>query len=163
MAEYGEFLDTFEPDKDNMYKAFDNYFNHPIMFKIKNINNYSMYMCKSACLLSNECRYIICFIPEESSAIGNKEQLSNLRWVSFQTRTLSDKHNLPSHGYNPIKEGPLNVVIIRTSMCAESSTYKCDAFPLIITLLNKKTESDYQPRGTIIAALETYSTIITLQ
>jgi hypothetical protein len=48
-------------------------------------------------------------------------------------------------------------------MCAESSTYKCDAFPLIITLLNKKTESDYQPRGTIIAALETYSTIITLQ
>jgi Holliday junction resolvase RusA-like endonuclease len=35
MSEYGEVLDTFEPDRDNMYKAFDDYFNHPIMFKIK--------------------------------------------------------------------------------------------------------------------------------
>ena len=162
MSEYGEVLDTFEPDKDNMYKAFDNYFNHPIMFKIKNINNCSMYMIKSSCLLSNECRYIICFIPEDSLIIGTKEHLSNLKWISFQTRTLSDKHDLPSHSYQPIKEGPLNAIITRTSMCPELSTYKCDAFPLTVTLINKKTESDYQPRGTIIAALETYSTIITL-
>lgn len=163
MSEYGEILDIIEPDKENMYKAFDTYFNHPIMFKIKNINNYSMYMSKSECLLRNEYRYIICFIPEDSSIIGSKEQLSNLKWISFQTRTISEKHDLPFHKYQPIKDGPLNVIITRTSMCTESSTYKCDAFPLVITLLNKKTESDYQPRGTIIAALETYSTIITLK
>jgi hypothetical protein len=162
MAQYGELLDIIEPEKEKMYKAFDDYFNHPIMFKIKNINNCSMYMSKIACLLSNECRYIICFIPEDSLIIGSKEHLSNLRWISFQSRTLSDKHDLPSHSYQPIKEGQLNAIITRTSMSAESSTYKCDAFPLIITLLNKKSESDYQPRGTIIAALETYSTIITL-
>ena len=163
MAQYGELLDVIDPDKEKMYKAFDDYFKHPVMCKIKDINNYSMYMTKTACLLSNEFRYIICFIPEDSLIIGTKEKLSNLKWISFQTRTLSEKHDLSSHSYQPIKEGPLNAIITRTSMCAESSTYKCDAFPLIITLLNKKTESDYQPRGTIIAALETYSTIITLQ
>ena len=163
MAHYGELLDIFEPDKDKMYTAFDNYFNHPVMVKIKDVNNHSMYMTKTACLLSNECRYIISFLPKDDSPIGSKENMKNLRWVSLQTRSLPDKHDLHSHGYQPKREGSLNVLIIRTSVTAEASTYKCESFPLIVTLLHKKTENDYQPRGNIIAALETYSTIITLQ
>jgi hypothetical protein len=96
--------------------------------------------------------------------IGDKENLFNLRWVSLQTRTLPDKHDLPCHAYQPKREGDLNVIIERTSKTKEASTYKCDSFPLIITLLHlKKDENEYQDRGNIISALETYSTIITLQ
>ena len=164
MAHYGQLLDIFEPDKDVMYKAFDLYFNHPIMVKIKDVNNHSMYMTKLYCMLNKECRYIIAFLPRDSINIGGKENLFNLRWVSLQTRTLPDKHDLPCHGYQPKKEGALNVVIERISQTKEASTYKCDSFPLLITLLHvKKDENEYQDRGNIIAALETYSTIITLQ
>ena len=162
MAHYGELLDIFEPDKDNMYKEFDKYFNYPIMFKIKNVNNHSVYMTKTVCLLSNECRYIIAILPIDESVIGSKEKLANLRWISLQTRTLPDKHDLPSHGYQHKRDGALKASITRTSVSPEASTYKCEVFPLIVTLLHKKSDCDYQASGNIISALETYSTIITL-
>ena len=163
MAHYGQLLDTFEPHKQIIYNAFDDYFNHPIMSKIKDVNGHSMYMSKTACLLSNECRYIICFVVLDDLPVGKTEALINIRWVSFQTRSLSERHNIQTHGYQPKRDGPLNVIIIRTDVTAEASTYKCDSFPLTVTLLHKKGENDYQPRGNVIAALETYSTIITLQ
>ena len=63
MSQYGEILDTFyDSGKENMYKAFTKYFNNPNMIKIKDVNGYSMYMTKTYCLLSNECRYIIVFV-----------------------------------------------------------------------------------------------------
>ena len=163
MAHYGQLLDIFEPDKEKMYKAFSDYFNNPIMYKIKDVNNHSMYMSKTSCLLTNECRYIICFLPKDNMDNNTKDYLSTLRWVSLQTRAIADNHDLPAHGYHPKSEGSLNTPIFRTNVTAEASTYKCDSFPLIITLLHKKSEQDYQSRGNIIAALETYSTIITLQ
>jgi len=162
MAHYGELLDIFEPDKDNMYKEFDKYFNHPTMVKIKNVNKHSMYMTKTVCLLSNECRYIIAFLPLDEFPIGGKERMNNLRWMSLQTRTLPDKHDLPSHGYQHKRDGALKATITRTCVTPEASTYKCETFPLIVTLLHKKSDYDYQSTGNIISAIETYSTIITL-
>lgn len=164
MANYGQLLDAFEPNKDEMYQAFTEYFNNPTMSKIKNVDRYSMYMSKTYCLLSNECRYIIAFVLQDSFSIGSYEELRNLRWVSLQTRELSDNHNLPPHAYNAVAQGPLSTIIIRTKMDENSSTYSCEKFPITITLLNsvKKNSSVYQNKGTIIAALETYNTIVTV-
>ena len=61
MAHYGELLDAYEPEKDALYGYFDDYFNHPTMVKIKNVKNLSVYMTKTYCLLTNECRYIVVF------------------------------------------------------------------------------------------------------
>lgn len=163
MAHYGEIFEAYEPDKDIMYKAFDTYFNSPVLTKIKNINGNSMYMTKIVCLLGNESRYIICFVIQDDLPVGTIEKLSNMRWLSLQTRSLSDIYNIPSHRYQPKADGPLNVVINRINVTSEASTYKCDSFPISVTLLHKKGESDYQPKGNVISALETYATIITLQ
>jgi len=163
MAHYGEIFEAYEPDKDIMYKAFDSYFNSPVLTKIKNINGNSMYMTKIVCLLGNESRYIICFVIQDDLPVGTMEKLSNMRWLSLQTRSLSDTYNIPSHRYQPKADGPLSVVINRTNISSEASTYKCDSFPISVTLLHKKGESDYQPTGNVISALETYATIITLQ
>lgn len=163
MAHYGEFLEAYEPNKDTIYKAFDSYFNSPVLSKIKDINGNSMYMTKIICLLGNESRYIICFVTQDDLPIGTMEKLSNMRWLSFQTRSLSDTYNIPSHRYQPKRDGPLSVVINRTSVTSEASTYNCESFPIILTLLHKKGESDYQPTGNVISALETYATIITFQ
>jgi hypothetical protein len=163
MAHYGEFLEAYEPNKDIMYKAFDSYFNSPVLVKIKDINGNSMYMTKTVCLLGNESRYIVCFVTQDDLPVGTKEKLSNMRWLSLQTRSLSDTYNIPLHRYQPKRDGPLSVVINRISVTPQESTYKCDSFPILVTLLHKKNESDYQTTGNVISALETYATIITLQ
>jgi len=163
MEDYGQLLDDFDPKKEAMYNAFHEYFNRPIMTKIKDVNGYSMYMSKTYCLLTNECRYIIVFIKQDSMPIFSKESLLNLRWDSLQTRTLIDQHKLPAHGYQPKSIGPLSAHIDRKEIKPECSIYSCDIFPISVTLLHGKGgASEYQQKGTIIAALETYNTIIVL-
>lgn len=159
----GEMLTEFDPRKEKLYQDFDNYFNHPVMTKIKDVGQYSMYMCKTYCLLSNECRYIIAFVQNDSMPTSTRESLITLKWQSLQTRTLSDQHNLPSHAYQPKKQGPLNIPIQRTRVTPEASMYVCEHLPIKVTLLHGKDgPSAYQERGNIIAALETYQTIITM-
>lgn len=159
----GQLIDDYDPSLDFMYDSFIKYFNNPILTKIKNVNNYSVYMTKTYCLLSNECRYIVAFVPEDNMSIGTKEQLKTMRWVSIQTRTLEDDHNLAPHGYTAVEKGPLMAKIKRVKIEDTSSTYSCEDFPITVTLLNpKRGLSSYQDNGTIIAALETWETIIVL-
>lgn len=164
MAQYGELLNAYEPQRDILYGYFDDYFNHPTMVKIKNVSDLSVYMTKTYCLLTNECRYIIAFINQDYDPIGTKKELKKLSWVSLQTRTLTDKHDIPSHDYQPRAIGPLNKKIIRTNRTAHASTYKCEGLPVTVTLLHTKhdTDSEYQQYGNIVSALETYHTIITI-
>lgn len=160
----GELLDTYDPDKESLYEAFDIYFNYPSMTKIKDVENYSVYMSKTYCLLSNECRYIVVFIAKNDMPTNSQERLINLKWHSLQTRTLADQHSLPPHDYQPRRLPSLNVVIRREKIDTEASTYICDSLPIIVTLLHTKNGSnDYQERGTVVSALETYQTIITFK
>lgn len=161
MAHYGQAFDQVETEKSTMLSYFDEYFNHPVMIKIKDVHGYSMYMRKTHCLLSKECRYLIAFILRDNMPNGSQERLIDLDWVSFQTRTLPDDHDIPSHSYQPRSDGPLSAKIIRTATGEEKSTYSCEDFPIVVELLNtKKGVNGYQNQGNVIAALETYNTVI---
>jgi hypothetical protein len=145
---------------------FINYFNNPSMTKKKNINNeYSMYVCKAYCLLSNECRYIVAIVNNDIYPIDHINKLSDLKWESFQTRTLKEQYTSESHSYTPMAKGPLTAPISRIEQNDEATTYSCLNIPIIVTLLHneKKTKDSYQPNGTVIAALETWETIITFK
>ena len=161
---YGIPIDNFTPEKDPIYDMFTEYFNNPVLTKIKNENNLSMYITKTYCLTSTTCRYIIAFVPLDDSQIGSNNYLSDLKWLSLQTRTLGDKFpNMGTHGYSPEEKGPLMSKINRVNVTKEASTYKCTDYPLTITLLHdtKKNSDSYQNSGNIIIALETWNTIIT--
>ena len=144
---------------------FTEYFDNPVMTKIKNENNYSMYMCKTYCLTALSCRYIIVFTLINKVPINTQVHLDELKWVSFQTRTLESKIDLPSHGYIKELKGPLLEKIQRVKISPEASTYNCQNFPLIVTLLHtkQKTAEAYQDKGNIILALEGWETIITFK
>ena len=147
--------------KEKIYQYIDEYFDHPTMIKIKNTQKHSCYMRKSQGGLGKEHRYLVAWVIEDNAPIKNQEDLSNLRWVSFQTKTLIENHDITPHKYQPKKEGPLSVKIERTEMTRDYSMYKCEEFPLTIKLDQPtKGESNYQPRGNIIFALETYHTNI---
>lgn len=165
MTHYGELLGVYEPAKDQVYSMFDTYFNHPIMTKIKDVDHTSMYMSKTYCLLSNECRYIVAFVLRDPLVSGTKQPLEVLPWVSIQTRTLGDHHELPPHDYQADASTHLKQPITRVSFNGKLSTYSCDGLPLTVSLLHTKPNDkfEYQDRGMLVSALETYQTIVTLE
>jgi len=162
MSGYGERL--CNPYEERIYEYFDKYFDSPTMTKIKNVSSCSVYMTKVYCLLVREHKYIIVFVNEDFEPIKSTKKMSELPWISLQTRMLSDNHNIPMHSYQPKSRGPLSKKISRTETLHTISTYKCDDFPITVTLLHKKEGdgTEYQPSGTIVSAIETYRTIITI-
>lgn len=163
--QYGQILDTnYNPDHETTYKAFVDYFGNPLMTKIKNVQDYSMYLAKIHCLLSNQFRYLITFISKDNNSRGVTESLSNLYWESIQTRTMEDNHKLKSHTYAPRNMKPLTAKIDILTRDKEKSTYKCEELSLEVTLLHKRGDvHEYNNRGTVVSALETYNTIITFK
>lgn len=162
MAQYGELLDTYDPHREEIYGLFDNYFNKPELFKIKDVDNHSVYMSKVHCLLSNDYRYLIAMVLKDNNSVGSRRRLSELFWISFQTRTLPDNHNIPIHSYESSFYKPLIKKIERTQLTKEHSTYKCDGFPVRVLMLHRKPNinSEYQPTGNLLSALETYHTVV---
>lgn len=164
MAHYGKILDTsFDPEKDNIRRYFLSYFNYPVMFKIKNVDIYSIYMTKTYCLLSNQCRYIVAMVDRDDLHVSAQKNLSDLNWVSLQTRTLSDKHNIPSHNYTPTKQTPLSVQIKLIEKTQDYIKYECSKYPIEVTILTKDNNNSYPYRdsGNLVSAIEIYYTIIT--
>jgi len=162
MAKYGEKLGMYDPNIEVMYGNFDDYFNHPVMYKIKNVEGLSMYMCKLYCLLNRECRYIVSFVKEDNYPKHVKRNLRDLEWVSLQTRSMTENHKLPVHHYQPRAVGPLKKKIVRSEVTDSMSIYKCEELPIKVSLLHTKQNNSYNEKGTIIIAIETFQTIFTL-
>jgi len=161
MTTYGIVIDD-EIEADALLDYFDDYFNHPTLYKIKNIDErYSLYMVKTYCLLNNQCRYIATIVPIDDKPIHYPLVLRGTKWISLQTRELSENYKIPSHNYQPSNFTPLNKKIERVEQTDEMSTYVCNDYNLTIKLLQKKGPNEYQSKGTLITALETYQTIIT--
>ena len=163
MSNYGQIIDSgFEPEKIAIYEAFIAYFGNPNMIKIKDVNEYTMYMTRIHAMLGNAERYLIVIIPADIKNKGSSVKLESLEWISLQTRTLEEIHRIPSHMYTATKKPPLNQKITLLSQDEEKSTYEAETFPLVITLIHTRKNNTYQysPIGTIVSALETFQTII---
>jgi hypothetical protein len=160
---HGQLLDIeYNPNNNIIYKGFTDYFSNPIMTKIKNVHEYSMYLTKIHCLLTNIHRYIIVFVIKDVHSIGIKESLKNLYWKSLHTRGLEDVYNVPLHTYTPRHMKPLSSIINIVTRDKDKSVYKCEDLGLEVILLHKKNQlHEYNDKGTIISSLETYNTIIT--
>ena len=169
MVLHGELLDAnSDPERVQLYTLFDEYFNHPILTKTKDVKDeYSVYMAKMYCLLlTSECRYLIVFIEKDDHPIGNKEHLEDLYWVSLQTRTLPKiQVELPTHSYQVNSKGGLMKRIDRYKSDNIACYYECKDLPLTCTILHKKDNNpnEYHNTGTIVSAIETYETVITLK
>jgi hypothetical protein len=146
--------------RDNIYPLFIRYFEDPILTKVKDINNFSMYACKVQALLGIEFRYIICFIKQDSNPIGSQLNLSDISWECIQTRTLTEDYNVNMHAYIPQRLNGLNKKIYLQNKDDKSYDYKVDGLPMTISLLPKTKHIDYLNSGSVVNAIETYQTII---
>lgn len=158
---HGELIYDYNDNYDKVHKLFCSYFNNPTMTKTKDVENHSVYMTKTNCLLSNMCRYIVVFVNKDNNDNGVKKEMNSLFWTSIQTRELQNIYDVQVHNYEPSRDGKLNKIIIKKEKSEDGNTfYNCSEFPeLNICLIDGKTQ--YQATGTLAAALETYQTIIT--
>jgi hypothetical protein len=162
MSQYGQPILEYEPEKDEVYQAFVKFYNNPPMAKVFDRQAYSVYMTKTHCLLTNECRYLVAFLPIDGMSPGYVQKLDEIRWICFETRTMEDKHELPPHGYRAQRGGLLWSKIERIDNTPEASTYKCDKLPIRVTMLGDgKDGALWQDTGNVIVALETFETIVT--
>lgn len=168
MANYGSILlDTnYDTRNENIYRLISGYFDNPEVIKTKVANGNSIYMNCVYGLLCNEQRYIVCITEDDDNMpIGTRQRLADIKWVSFQTRTISEKYsNMRPFSYEQKRSPEYMLPILITKREDTHCEYKCEQLDNInITLLNgKKSKYEYQPRGNLVAALETFNTIITL-
>jgi hypothetical protein len=163
MSEYGQEINPFyDPNKDNVYESFSDYFNNPILTKIKNVDNYTVYMTRIHTMIGNSYRYLILFVDIDTDMLKTTKNMKELEWISLQTRTLEDDHDLKQHTYQVSQKPPLNQKIHVKTQNEKQSVYHSENFPLVITMLHtrKNNHYQYQPTGTIISALETFQTVI---
>lgn len=159
----GYLLDGYDPDKETLYSLFCQYFENPIMKKIKNTihNNiqYSIYITKVHTLLGIKQRYIICIIYADNNLIGTEKKMEELKWISLQTRMLEEEHDIVSHVYTPRRLQGLDKKIIQRNK--KEYVYDVESLPIQITLLPQTAGLDYTSHGTVVTAIETYHTIFT--
>ena len=145
-----------------VYNIFVQYFDNPTFTKTKNTSDHTIYMCKLNVHLANATRYLVCIVPRDVFFVGDTQPLSNLKWVSFQTRSLSEPFNVKlKHGYQAKHQAPFNSKIIETSRDQNEVKYRSLELPLEISLLiTDKLMYDYPSEGRLNGALETYNTIV---
>lgn len=149
---------------NDIYDIFINYFDNPLFTKIKDTDDYSIYMCKLNIYLANTHRYLISIVDRDVYFKGNQVRLSKLNWKVFQTRSLVENHNIEKQTYQPKKIYPFNIEINLSSQDELSCNYECkDIQNLNITLIkNKNNLYDYPQKGTLNSALETYNAIVVI-
>lgn len=160
ISKYGELIENgIDIVKSPIYNLLTVYFKNPKMAKLKDVGNYSMYISKNDAMLGVEFRYLIAFVNIDSEPVGNTEFLSNLYWVSLQTRVLKEDYQSPVYSYIPSRLQELDKKITLIKKDDRQYLYTCQELPLHITLLPGSIE--YQKSGSVIQAIETYNTILT--
>lgn len=163
MASYGQLIeDGYDPDQDIVYPLFVNYFGDPKMVKLKNVDKFSMYITKIHALLGIEHRYLIVIVRQDGHQKGHAQNLSALRWVSLQTRTLQDDYDAPILSYVPRRFPDIDKKIVLSSKDSRQYIYSVDGLPIRIAIIPKTGGGyDYTPTGSVVVALETFQTIVT--
>lgn len=163
------FLDgTIDPRQSDLYSAVADYYENPVMTKLKDENGYSMYCVAIYAMLGKDQRYLTVFVTQNRSPIGHTEALAELPWISLITSTLErHTYNVPAHTYRPRRLASLNYEIELKSRQGNNYEYRVKgSLPIVITLIGKKKERnaiEYPNKGNVISALETYQAIVTLQ
>jgi hypothetical protein len=160
MSKYGKILDSFSnPNRLSIYEAFAEYFENPMVKKIKEQNGHTLYACRFSSMGALDFRYLVVVVP---NSIAEKDEcpLSDLHWESIQTRISTTDYRLKSQSYVPRRLLSLNKSIKRIQTQNDQEyIYSVEDLPIRVQLLPQK-NTVYQNDGTLIRALETFQTIV---
>lgn len=167
MIEYGEDLGEYSPNEDYYRDLLCEYFDSPVMKKVKDVKEMSIYACKVHSMLSVDKRYIICNKKLDNFPIGYKTPLKDISWECLQTRAK----NIPNydtgvpHRYSIKKTENYRIPLYLEKREPASCTYRTsNDTTLCVTLLTEgKTPFIYGNEGNMVSALETYATLVSFK
>lgn len=158
MSQYGYVLDKDQSNK-KIYDIFSEYFDDPILTKVKENDNESIYMVKVK-LLIQEKRYIIAIVSKDRHSFGTQFKLSKIKWNILQMRELDNDYNTAEFTYMPKNSHPYNMEITRLEKNNKMSIYSNTKLNLKIALLHKNENIyEFSDKGKINTAIETYRTV----
>ena len=149
----------------NLYNSFLNYFGNLQLKKIKCQDGYCIYAACNKTGLSVP-RYLFAVVPQRLSN-SDVAKLSELRWISLQTRTTNDIHSVPTftHLLSETQKKALPDICKIINRTQHESLYSTDNLPVKIKLLHDSKKNNYlqyPDNCKLYQALETYNCVIDL-
>jgi hypothetical protein len=163
---YGTKIDYYNSEEEKVYNIFTDYFNNPVLTKVNDDNFYSTYASKSGNSMMNIYkRYLIVIVLKDNKQLGNKENLSNLKWRSLQTRTFNKEYDTDITNFEHTPSTQPHYEIALKDRGEKYCIYTCLNLPIYVTLLlenweDKQSTLRYQSKGTLSQAIETWKTSI---
>lgn len=159
-------LPTTYNTKTEIYKAINNIYKSFQMTKTNQFENYGVYKARVECYICSDNRYIVAIVENDNDSIGTVKPLTELNWISFQTRIIKTidefkRFNMFPKSYSLPTKSILNDKIIKIGETKEKSVYQTENLPLDVEILHLNENETFQDKGTVIAALEMYQTVIT--
>jgi len=158
------------PSHRQFFQYINSYYDSPSFQKIKNNENYSIYVCKISSLLLHDKLYLIAMCPIDNNPLNTIVPLLDLNWICFQARSLNseeyDNMDIMTHTYEIKKSLSYLLNVKKKNATKEYSTYvfEKNEYPIDIILLHThENEFEYPSTGNFISCLETFQTILQFQ
>ena len=164
MEKYGTIFEpNFILEKDKFRNLIIEYYDNPNLQKIKNTNTDSIYATMLENNLINNKYYIIATCIKDNNKIGTIKNLSNLNWNAFQTRSIN-LPNIISFKHEIKNNKKFNITLKLVERTKKITKYITEEYPIYVSLLHDNLNLyEYPNIGNLIAALDTYKTIITFK
>lgn len=162
----------YDPRRQYVYETIVQYFQNPVLYKIPSRDPDSssaldMYGIRIESFLLKERRFLIVMVQADPQIPhGHARPLSELFWTVLQTRNLTEEEGsldrLPAVRYEIRRDSFEGYALRIESSTDEVTTYRvAPPLPMKIHLLHKKKgRFEYADQGTILAAIETYQTLL---
>jgi hypothetical protein len=155
-------MSFYETNKYNLQQSIVDYYGNCVMIKVRDYQeSYSLYYAKMINLVYSDDKYIIAIVQKDYFPVGTKKHLSELNWISFQTRVI-DTLSYPVRSQN-IKSKITTPVLDKIHLSQKNEdryVYTSDSYPVEIELLLTEKDDSYASQGTIQGALDTYNCVI---
>lgn len=150
-------------NRDRVYGAFIDFYGDIELGYIKTVDSWTVYGAQVYSGL-NQYRYIFVIVPTHT-AQGSKVTLDQLDWISFQTRTTNDLHQVPTHQIfmDEKRQKTLSDQLTVINRTIDDTSYVTDGLPIKVRLMHdpkKNNYLQYPDKIKLYQALNTYRCVI---
>jgi hypothetical protein len=181
--------------RQEIYNNIVNYFGDIIFTKLNSKATsdgtvYGLYYCKVGCMLCIDNRYLLVIVKEDTNGssdneipVGTQMYLSNLHWISFQTRSIDDFETVNPYGIKIKQQNVKNdrnmIIDLEMKLLEELNdrvSYECsENYPISVDIMKKKSKEKniynmmdgyekeyYTPTCSLQTLLESYQCVLTI-
>lgn len=188
--------------KQDIYNSLVEYFGDVVMTKLNSKSTsdgsvYGLYYCRVGCMLCVDNRYLLVIVKESDSdyndngqninqtdiPVGTQMYLSNLHWISFQTRSIEEFETVNPYDIKIKQQNVKNnrnaIVDMEMKMSEELNDrvrYECsEHYPITVDIMKKKSREKniydmmdgyekeyYTPTCSLQTLLESYQCVLTI-